>query len=71
MTAKYDLNQDDQKVAFLKEATALLATLPGAVEREVYAIRIAGQAGVGQDAVIREVERRRKQLLRKAARSEE
>ncbi len=71
VTAKYDLNQDDQKVAFLKEATALLATLPGAVEREVYAIRVAGQAGVGQDAVIHEVERRRKQLLRKAARSEE
>ena len=71
VTAKYDLNQDDQKVAFLKEATALLATLPGAVEREVYAIRVAGQAGVGQDAVIREVERRRKQLLRKASRSEE
>ena len=71
VTAKYDLNQDDQKVAFLKEASALLATLPGAVEREVYAIRVAGQAGVGQDAVIREVERRRKQLLRKAARTEE
>ena len=71
VTAKYDLNQDDQKVAFLKEATSLLATLPGAVEREVYAIRVAGQAGVGQDAVIHEVERRRKQLLRKAARSEE
>ena len=71
VTAKYDLSQDDQKVAFLKEATALLATLPGAVEREVYAIRVAEQAGVGQDAVIREVERRRKQLLRKAARSEE
>ena len=71
VTAKYDLNQDDQKVAFLKEASALLATLPGAVEREVYAIRVAGQAGVGQDAVIQEVERRRKQLLRKAARTEE
>ena len=71
VTARYDLSQDDQKVAFLKEATALLATLPGAVEREVYAIRVAEQAGVGQDAVIQEVERRRKQLLRKAARSEE
>ena len=71
VTAKYDLSQDDQKVAFLKEASALLATLPGAVEREVYAIRVAGQAGVGQDAVIREVERRRKQLLRKASRTEE
>ncbi len=71
VTAKYDLSQDDQKVGFLKEASALLATLPGAVEREVYAIRVAGQAGVGQDAVIREVERRRKQLLRKASRAEE
>ena len=71
VSAKYDLSQDDQKVAFLKEASALLATLPGAVEREVYAIRVAGQAGVGQDAVIQEVERRRKQLLRKAARTEE
>lgn len=71
VTAKYDLSQDDQKVAFLKEASALLATLPGAVEREVYAIRVAGQAGVGQDAVIQEVERRRKQLLRKASRTEE
>ena len=71
VTAKYDLSQDDQKVAFLKEASALLATLPSAVEREVYAIRVAGQAGVGQDAVIREVERRRKQLLRKASRTEE
>lgn len=71
VSAKYDLSQDDQKVAFLKEASALLATLPGAVEREVYAIRVAGQAGVGQDAVIQEVERRRKQLLRKASRAEE
>ena len=71
VTARYDLSRDDQKVAFLKEASALLATLPGAVEREVYAIRVAGQAGVGQDAVIQEVERRRKQLLRKAARTEE
>ena len=71
VTAKYDLNQDDQKVAFLKEATELLASLPGPVERQVYAIRVAGQAGVGQDAVIQEVERRRKALLRKARRSEE
>ena len=71
VTAKDDRSQDDQKVAFLKEASALLATLPGAVEREVYAIRVAGQAGVGQNAVIREVERRRKQLLRKASRTEE
>ena len=61
--AKYDLSFDDQKVAYLKEASELLASLPGQVERQVYAIRVAGEAGIGQDAVIREVERRRKILL--------
>lgn len=71
VAAKYDLTQDNQKVGYLKEATELLASMPGAVERQVYAIRVAGEAGVGQDAVIQEVERRRKQLLRRAKRSEE
>ena len=71
VTAKYDLTQDDQRVSFLREATELLATLPGAVERQVYAGRVASQAGVGQDAVVQEVERRRKRLLSRARRSEE
>jgi DNA primase len=61
--AKYDLGTDAGKVGFLKEATELLATLPGPVERQVYAMRAAGEAGVGSDAVIREVERRRKALV--------
>ncbi len=69
--AKYDLSRDEEKVSYLREATALVASLPGSVERQVYAIRVAGEAGVGQDAVIREVERRRKQLVNKARRSEE
>ncbi|MBQ9664316.1 MAG: DNA primase [Oscillospiraceae bacterium] len=69
--AKYDLTQDDQKVAYLREATALVASLPGPVERQVYAIRVAGEAGVGQEAVIQEVERRRKQLLSRARKTEE
>ncbi|MBR3585771.1 MAG: toprim domain-containing protein, partial [Oscillospiraceae bacterium] len=61
--AKYDLSLDDQKVSYLKEASELLASLPGQVERQVYAIRVADEASIGQDAVIREVERRRKILL--------
>ena len=60
---KYDLGTDAGKVGFLKEATELLATLPGPVERQVYAMRAAEEAGVGADAVIREVERRRKVLV--------
>ena len=66
VTKKYDLNQPDQKVAFLKEATELVAALPGQVEREVYAIRVAGLADVTRDAVVSEVERRRKRRLTKA-----
>ena len=63
VTAKYDLTVDEQKVAFLKEATDLLARLPGAVERQVYAMRVAEMVGIPANAVSDEVERRRKRLL--------
>jgi DNA primase len=66
ISAKYDLSVDEQKVSYLKEASALVAALPGEVTRQVYAIRIATIAGVGQDAVISEVERLRKRLISKA-----
>ena len=69
--AKYDLGTDAGKVGFLKEATELLATLPGPVERQVYAMRAAGEAGVGADAVIREVERRHKVLVMRSRRKTE
>ncbi len=71
VTEKYDLTADDQKVAFLKEASDLLAHMPGAVERQVYAMRVASLAGVAADVVSGEVERRRKQLVRRAYREEE
>ena len=63
VTAKYDLTVDEQKVAFLKEATDLLSRLPGAVERQVYAMRVAEMVGIPAAAVSDEVERRRKRLL--------
>lgn len=66
VTDKYDLSVDEQKVAFLKEASDMVARLPGAVERQVYAMRIAGMAGVSNDVVVQEVERRRKKLTRSA-----
>ncbi len=67
---KYTLTEPDQKVAYLKEATDLLARLPGAVERQVYAMRVAELAGVKGEAVADEVERRRKRILSAARRSE-
>ncbi|MGX8692495.1 MAG: DNA primase [Clostridia bacterium] len=63
ITDKYVLTEPDQKVAFLKEATELLAKLPGAVERQVYALRVADMAGVKGEVVADEVERRRRRIL--------
>lgn len=66
IAGKYDLSLDEQKIAFLKEATELLASLPGQVERQVYSMRIASMAGVKADAVLSEAEYRRKRRLRRA-----
>ncbi len=71
VTDKYDLSVDEQKVEFLKEATELVARLPGAVERQVYAMRVASLAGIASDVVTAEVERRRKRLLSRARREDE
>ena len=71
VTAKYDLKVDEQKVEFLKEASELVAKLPGSVERQVYAMRVAALAGVNAEVVSGEVERRRKKLIKSARRSDD
>ena len=71
VTDKYDLSVDEQKVEFLKEASDLVARLPGSVERQVYAMRVASMSGVSADVVAKEVERRRKKLVNQARGSEE
>ena len=71
IASRYDLKSSDDKVAFLQEAAALLAQTPSAVEREVYAARVAEQTGVGKDAVSAEVRRLRKNLLSREKRSGE
>lgn len=69
VTDKYDLSFDEQKVAFLKEATELVSKLPGSVERQVYAMRVASMAGLKDDVVVSEVERQRKRLLSRSRKS--
>ena len=71
VTEKYDLSSDGDKVAFLKEATELVARLPGAVERQVYAMRVAAMAGVPESVVADEARRRRKRLLSSARKAQE
>ena len=67
---KYDLDADEQKVAFLKEASELVAKLPGLAERQVYAMRVASTAGVPAEVVTKEVEQRRKRLLATARKAD-
>ncbi len=51
---------DEGRVDYLKAAVELLSGLPGSVEREVYAQRVADKAGVSRQAVLSEVARVRK-----------
>ena len=66
LAGQYDLKTDEGRLDFLKSATAWCAGLPGALEREIYAGRVAELAGVNQDAVAQEVQRL---LRRQEARS--
>ena len=68
---KYDLNDDGQRIGFLQEAAGLIAALPSAVEREIYAGHAAQTAGVTPDAMKLEVDRALKGRLRKAKKQQE
>ena len=54
---KYDLRDDDQKVKYLQESAELISTLGSAVQREVYAGRVAEAAKIGMDAMKMEISR--------------
>ncbi|MEA4895517.1 MAG: DNA primase [Oscillospiraceae bacterium] len=71
IASKSDLGTDEGRVAFIKDATGLIAGLPGAVEREVYSRKAAEMAKVSGDAVSGEVERVRKRLLGQAKKKQE
>ena len=59
---QYDLQLDEGRVAFLKAASELVASLNSAVEREVYGARAAEAAGISTDAMKTEVDRAYKRL---------
>ena len=62
---KYTLEDDTQKVEFLREATGLIASLRNAVEREVYGRHAAEMAGVSPEAVAQEVKKELGRRIRK------
>ena len=61
--AKYDLRNDEQRIAFSEEASALIAGLDNAVEREIYTGRAAEKAGISREALQLEVQRAAKRRL--------
>lgn len=71
---KYALDTDDGRIAFIKEATELLSSLPSSVEREIYGVRAAEYAGISPEAVRNEVNkafRRRMAAAKKRQEREE
>ena len=70
IAGKYDLGSDEARVAYSQEISELLATLPGAVEREIYASRAAEAARITPDAMKVEVQRARKRKIARENRAE-
>ncbi len=70
IAGKYDLSSDEQRVSYSEEVSSFLATLPNKAEREIYAARAAEAARITIDAVKLDVERARKQKVRKENRAE-
>ncbi len=53
------------------KSSLLIASFPGSVERQVYAVRVAELAGIPADAVSKEVSQQRRRLLSGARREAE
>lgn len=73
IAAKYDLEDDEARVQFLRDAARMLAGIESSIEREVYAGRAAKMAGVTAEAMNVEVRRElniRKKKQRAAERRE-
>jgi len=68
---KYDLRDDDQKVKYLQESAELICTLSSAVQREVYAGRVAEAAKISMDAMKLEVNRAFKRRIAREKKKQE
>lgn len=60
---KYSLETDEGRLGYLNEATDMLSRVESAVEREIYAAKLAETAGVSADAVKNEIKKAFKRRL--------
>lgn len=63
LLAKYNIKSDEERVAYLKDAANLVASLQNPLEREVYSLRVAQQTNVSPNIVENEVARIRKRFI--------
>ena len=70
IAGKYDLTDDQSRVAYSEEISVLLAALPNAVEREIYTARAAETAKITPDAMKLEVQRAFKRQASRERRAE-
>ena len=70
VAGKHDLGNDEARIAYCAEISELLASLPGAVEREVYTVRAAEAAKITPEAMKLEVQRAMKRKAAKDRKAE-
>ncbi|MCR5826424.1 MAG: DNA primase [Oscillospiraceae bacterium] len=71
LAARFDLGDDQGRIGYAAAAAALLASVPSAVEREVYTVRAAETAGISAEALKLEVRRAMSQKAKKEWREQE
>ena len=70
VAGKYDLDIDENRLTYCEEVSALLASLPNAVEREIYTARAAETAKITPEAMKLEVQRAFKRRLAREKKAE-
>ena len=68
---KYDLTDDQQRLAYAEEVSALLAGLESPVERDIYTVRAAETAKLSPDTMRLEVQRAFKRRVGKEKRTQQ
>ena len=71
LARRFDLASDRGRVDYAAAAAELLAAVPNAVEREIYAVRAADAAGISADALGLEIKRALSRRFKKDRREQE
>ena len=68
---QYDIRADDERIKFIQESAALISTLGSSVQREVYGHRVAEEGKISFEAMQMEIEKARKNRLRREKKAQE